>query len=424
MLRIGQKFSSGGRVTIRMALVGVVMSAGLLAGCAGRPGADALDVVSTTVPGASEHVILVASSRARDPKPGVFYNGERTPALSFAKVDITVPPTHKPGMTEIPRGQPNPATDMTVREAIYRDTPQEFTNDLKAQLALRPKGEKTVFLFVHGYNTLFSEALYRFTQMAEDSKSTAVPVMFTWASRGSVADYVYDNNSATSARDRLEETINLIFDSGAERVSIMAHSMGNWVTVEALRQIQISGRGLPKDRIGNIILAAPDIDVDVFKSQLRRFGKPAKPFIVIVSRDDKALAFSDFIAGDKPRLGAFTNDAELVELGAVVVDMTNVKSTDGFNHSKFAQLAELAPELRGVMARARPEASQEELMKKLGLSGIHFAGADTSQLRSVAGASLPTRSAATPGASVVPPPEAAAAEDVADKAAAAGALTP
>lgn len=226
MLRIGQKFSSGGRVTIRMALVSVVMSAGLLAGCAGRPGADALDVVSTTVPGASEHVILVASSRARDPKPGVFYNGERTPALSFAKVDITVPPTHKPGMTEIPRGQPNPATDMTVREAIYRDTPQEFTNDLKAQLALRPKGEKTVFLFVHGYNTLFSEALYRFTQMAEDSKSTAVPVMFTWASRGSVADYVYDNNSATSARDRLEETINLIFDSGAERVSIMAHSMG------------------------------------------------------------------------------------------------------------------------------------------------------------------------------------------------------
>lgn len=277
---------------------------------------------------------------------------------------------------------------------------------------------------MHGYNTLFSEALYRFTQMAEDSKSTAVPVMFTWASRGSVADYVYDNNSATSARDRLEETINLIFDSGAERVSIMAHSMGNWVTVEALRQIQISGRGLPKDRIGNIILAAPDIDVDVFKSQLRRFGKPAKPFIVIVSRDDKALAFSDFIAGDKPRLGAFTNDAELVELGAVVVDMTNVKSTDGFNHSKFAQLAELAPELRGVMARARPEASQDELMKKLGLSGIHFAGADTSQLRSVAGASLPTRSAATPGASVVPPPEAAAAEDVADKAAAAGALTP
>jgi len=44
------------------------------------------------------------------------------------------------------------------------------------------------------------------------------------------------------------------------------------------------------------VLAAPDIDIDVFKSEMRRFGKPRKPFFIIVSRDDKALRFSDFIA--------------------------------------------------------------------------------------------------------------------------------
>lgn len=352
----------------------VAFLAPVLAGCASRPGADALSVIEGPEAGTTEHVILVASSRARDPQPGVFYSGERTPALSFAKVEMTVPPNHKPGMVESPKqSPPNPATDMVVREAVYRDTPQEFASDLKSELAKWPAGKRQAVIFVHGYNTLFSEALYRLTQMAEDSKAPGVPVLFTWASRGSVGDYVYDNNSATAARDRLEETIRLVFDSGADQVSIVAHSMGNWVTVEALRQIQISGKPLPANKIGNIVLAAPDIDVDVFKSQLKRFGKPAKPFIVIVSRDDKALAFSDLIAGDKPRLGAYTNDSDLVELGAVVIDMTEVKSSDGLNHSKFAQLAEMAPELRGMIMRAQSKVGAASSVE---IAGIHFSGID------------------------------------------------
>ncbi|MDG7304719.1 alpha/beta hydrolase, partial [Streptococcus pneumoniae] len=95
-------------------------------------------------------------------------------------------------------------------------------------LARRPAGKRNVFIFVHGYNTMFSEALYRLAQMATDSDAPAVPVLFTWASRATTEGYVYDNNSATAARDQLEETIRLAFGSGADQVSILAHSMGNW----------------------------------------------------------------------------------------------------------------------------------------------------------------------------------------------------
>jgi esterase/lipase superfamily enzyme len=136
--------------------------------------------------------------------------------------------------------------------------------------------------------------------------------------------------------------------------------MGNWVTVEALRQIKISAKLPPMKKLGAVVLAAPDIDIDVFKSQMRRFGKPRKPFFVIVSRDDKALRFSDFIAGGKERLGSYSNDAELTALGAVVIDLTDVKATDRSNHAKFAQLAEIAPEMRqvfegGVATQGKPE---------------------------------------------------------------------
>lgn len=365
-----------------------------LGGCADRPGPDALTPIAmTAVPGAKPQTILVASTRARDPRPGTFYNGERAP-LSFATVQMSVPPAHKPGAIEWPKAQPgNPETDMVVREAIYRDTPQQFLGELNAELAKRPKGQKKVFVFIHGYNTQYAEALYRLSQMAADSGGEGVPVLFTWASRATTEAYVYDNNSATAARDALEETLRLAFASNAEEVSLLAHSMGNWVTVEALRQIRISGKGLPVERVGQVILAAPDIDVDVFKSQLKRFGKPAKPFVVIVSRDDKALGFSDFIAGGKTRLGAYTNDTELVDLGAVVIDMTDVKALDSFNHGKFAQLAAMAPELRGRLAQ---QAGSGALPSTVQMEGVHIVGLD--------------RVSAIPGTQPAPAPAPAAAQ--------------
>jgi esterase/lipase superfamily enzyme len=176
-------------------------------------------------------------------------------------------------------------------------------------------------------------------------------VLFTWASRGKATAYVYDLNSATAARDGLEHTLRLLLRSNAEKVNVLAHSMGNWVTVEAFRQIRISGDLPPASKIGTILLAAPDIDIDVFKSQLRRFGKPQKPFYVVLSQDDRALFLSRAIAGGVTRVGDSADTAELTALGASVIDLTDVKATDATNHDKFVQLASVAPQLSGILAQ-------------------------------------------------------------------------
>jgi esterase/lipase superfamily enzyme len=324
----------------------------LLSGCASRPEVGALLSNYQLSAEGRDHTILVATTRARDPRPGTYFSGERSQSVNYATLTVAVPPTHVPGKIEWPSRAPgNPMTDFVVRDAAYLDSEREFVRALNAQLAMRPPSKRKVFVFIHGYNTMFAEGLYRFTQIVDDANAPAVPVLFTWASRGKVAGYVYDSNSATAARDELEHTLRLVFASNATEVNILAHSMGNWVTVEALRQIKISANKPPIHKLGAIVLAAPDIDIDVFKAQMRRFGKPRKPFFVVVSHDDKALRFSDFIAGGKERLGAYTNDAELTALGAVVIDMTDVKANDPSNHAKFAQLAEIAPEMRLVLAR-------------------------------------------------------------------------
>ncbi len=333
-------------------VLAIVLVAFSFVGCASRPETGFLSAVALTSPGAVDHTLLVATTRQRDDRPGTLFNGDRASALDYAELTVSIPPNHKQNEIEwasTPPGDPN--VNFVVRDEKYLDGDKAFLQALNAQLALRPPGSRNVFLFVHGFNTMFAEAVYRGAQLAHDSQARGVPVLFTWASRGQATAYVYDLNSATAARDGLEHTLRLLLRSNAEKVNVLAHSMGNWVTVEAFRQIRLSGDLPPASRIGTIVLAAPDIDIDVFKSQLRRFGKPQKPFYVVLSQDDRALFLSKTIAGGVTRVGDSADTAELAALGATVIDLTDVKADDATNHDKFVQLASVAPELRGILAR-------------------------------------------------------------------------
>ena len=196
---------------------------------------------------------------------------------------------------------------------------------------------------MHGYNTRFEEAVYRFAQIVHDAHVDVAPVLFTWPSGGNAVDYVYDRDSAMYSRDALETVLQaLTKNPNVGSISILAHSMGNYLTVEALRQMSIRDHGLPP-KIRDVMLASPDIDVDVFRRQIAEIdAEPrATQFTLFVSRDDKALGLSSFLARDSTRLGALDPTKEpyssMLEQARVnVVDLTNVASNDSANHSKFA----------------------------------------------------------------------------------------
>ena len=82
---------------------------------------------------------------------------------------------------------------------------QSFINEVNRELAKRPPGQRTVLVFIHGYNTSTSDAVLRLGQFVEDSGFTGVPVLFTWASAAQVPRYVYDLNSALIARVKIKE---------------------------------------------------------------------------------------------------------------------------------------------------------------------------------------------------------------------------
>ncbi len=343
------------RITMpaRMAMLALFLS--ILAGCAGlpasQPGRTGQPVQAVY---SSEH-LFVATTRARVDDAKVLFSGERGDGVDYASVNVSIPPTHKPGALEIPRyGNPSPDRHFTISDRQYIDNGDNLRHAIDAELAGRQENGRDVLLFVHGYNTGFTDSVLRFSQFAHDAGFTGTLVLFTWASRGSAVEYFYDRESATIARDGLEKTLRLLSRSKARKIHIMAHSMGNWVTMESLRQLQIAGDATLGGKIGEVVLASPDIDVDVFKAQMQRVGRPAKPYNLLISKDDRALNLSQKLSGNLPRIGNYARDEEITDLGIVVYDLTAVKSDDSLRHGKFAQ----APEIVRLLGNRLNKGSQ------------------------------------------------------------------
>jgi esterase/lipase superfamily enzyme len=364
------------------AWAGATVLAIALGGCAGRPSGN-LVAVSASAPCASAIDMLVATTRAEDlSPPGIMFSGERGRGLAFADIVVSIPPdaARKVGEVQWPASIPgDPARDFVTLRAERLDLSQAVA---AFDRRLRAEPSRHVLLFVHGYNTRFEEAVYRFAQIAHDAGAPVAPVLFTWPSRGKLFDYVYDRESATYSRDGLEAVLQaMVSDPNVGSISILAHSMGNFVAVEALRQMAIRNRAL-SPKIRDIMLAAPDIDVDVFRREVAEIeaSDRSPPITLFVSQDDHALDLSRRLAGDEPRLGAINPNAEpyrtiLEKVRVNVVDLTGLNSDDALNHAKFAQ----SDVVKAIGARLAAGQTLTDARRTLGerLGGIAQGAAET-----------------------------------------------
>lgn len=277
--------------------------------------------------------IFVATSRKRSDNLSLPYSSERSPTLNFARVDIGIPPSHKNGEVEKSSTKPNLARDFAATTFQPYDNGQVFIDKINAELARRPANQRELFLFIHGYNNNFADSVFRTAQIANDFGLPAVAVHYSWPSAGSLGLYVYDRDSAIYGRDGLAETLKLLAKTKATKILLVGHSMGSYVVMEALRELVQTGHRDVFNRMSGVMLAAPDIDIDVFQSQVADIGQLPRPFTVLVSRADTALNISGRITGGHPRVGDGSSIEILRKLGIVVLDASDL---DGGQHGVFA----------------------------------------------------------------------------------------
>lgn len=331
-------------MSVRRRLSGILIGVSLalvLSACGGRP-TGVLQPVAAVDVGGSTVDLLVATTRAPSPVPGELFSGDRSPRLSITDITVSIPPPgyHQPGRVEWPKKvPPDPRREFATLEI----------NPLPSMAAVRQWGKEhrrpggRVLLFVHGFNNRYEDAVFRFAQIVHDSRADVTPVLFTWPSSATVFGYNYDRESTNYSRDALEEVLQVISkEPGVEEVTILAHSMGTWLVMESLRQMAIRD-GKVASGIKNVVLASPDIDVDVFARQWIELGKEKPNFTVFVSQDDRALTLSRRLAGNVDRLGQINPNAEPYKSaiaksgGLSIIDLTTVSDeNDALNHSKFA----------------------------------------------------------------------------------------
>ena len=206
-------------------------------------------------------------------------------------------------------------------------------------------------IFAHGFNTNFQEALFRLVQMSTDARIDGKPVLFAWPSQGRATGYTADQESVALSRDDFAELLTILAaNPGVGRITVVAHSLGGWLVVEALQQLRkIAGKRQVINRL-NVILVSPDVDVDTFRQQIEVIGPMSPPMTLLVATDDRALALSRRISGSSARVGALNVNNLRVKEAALrmriqIVDISTVSSWSRFNHDRHVNLAALYPVL-------------------------------------------------------------------------------
>jgi esterase/lipase superfamily enzyme len=210
------------------------------------------------------------------------------------------------------------------------------------------KNSDEALVFVHGYNTSFDDSLYRMAQIIWDLQYHGVAVLYSWASRGKLLSYSYDRESVLIDSSNFIELLKMLeTEHGIRHVHVLAHSMGNLLVMDALRD----QAKLPNPvKVSELVMAAPDVDRDFFTMNAPQIRKITAGMTLYASAADKALVISRRLAGGIPRAGDVPPEGPIVLPQLDSIDVTAVGSDlFGLDHDTFAGTRSVMTDIHALL---------------------------------------------------------------------------
>jgi esterase/lipase superfamily enzyme len=295
-----------------------------------------------------------------NPKPEKYFGSDLIPPhsdLNLGICKVSIPTNHEYATLESYRylkfeTENNPEEHVKVLKL----TTLAETNFISALQSRIQKSEgKEIFVFIHGYNVSFDDAVRRTAQLAYDLKvddKRGAPIVYSWPSRKKFFSYVPDETNIRATAPRLQKFLEMLAaSSGAKHIHLLAHSMGSQGLSEALNGIGL--RAPSRKLFDQVIFAAPDVDVNLFQLHLRNITNLAERITLYACTGDKALLTSRKVHGGLTRLGLFLG------LGAVIdtVDVTTLRQRDFIEHSYYGDVGVV---LRDIQKLLRCRCSAEK----------------------------------------------------------------
>lgn len=276
-----------------------------------------------------------------------FFGPEPDPSgtLHYGVCWVSIPEQHRAGSLERPGWlhEEDQLLHVTIR-GLFSCGEDEMRANI-ATMASR-SARNDAFVFIHGYNVKFNDAAMRAAQIAYDFNFLGAPILYSWSSGGTLLDYVHDAENVADTVDRLHDFLaNVVLKTGASRIHLVAHSMGNRALVAVLKRFAAEGHG---PLFGEVVLAAPDVSRSSFNARHAASIRPlASRISLYASSDDRALLASRKLSSH-PRLGQSGSD-RFLDPAINTIDASGV-DTDMLAHSYFANARSVIDDLARVLA--------------------------------------------------------------------------
>jgi esterase/lipase superfamily enzyme len=240
-------------------------------------------------------VFFATTRKSEGNTPSTMFGANRD-KTRFGVSWVSIPREHEAGELEEPSILTFTFREDPAKHVVLLDvkmTPKEqWYADLKASIA--DGGLNQAFVFIHGYNVTFEDASRRTAQIKYDLGFSGPAILFSWPSHGKTSHYLADEaNAEWSAPQLADLLVDLRRRTGAATIHLIAHSLGNRVLSRAMERIDLDPAIKPKPLFSQVILAAPDMDADVFREQLApRMLRLARGITLYGSTDDRAILAS------------------------------------------------------------------------------------------------------------------------------------
>jgi len=291
------------------------------------------------------------------------FSSERSQTVRYGTCDVVIPSNHEfgsLGSTWIYRKITGSDDPVQLQRINVQDEPL-FWSGLKEALSRLPPGRRDALVFIHGFNVSFEQAAIRCAQVGFDLKITGATAFFSWPAS---VNYVADGSSIDASEGPITDFLTRFArDVGAENVHILAHSMGNRGLLRAVDRIAAHASAQSKVRFGQIFLAAPDVDVEVFKMLASAYPKVSKRTTLYMSAKDKALQLSTGISNFQ-RVGLYPPPTIVNGIDTVYVPFVNLLSVFELDHSYFGEAAGVLHDMFDLVRSNRSPADRQRIAQE------------------------------------------------------------
>lgn len=228
---------------------------------------DANQQNSESVKGSAPHFIVpVLYAFGQISRDAATTHDARNPVgIQYGKSRVTIQ-TELGVKTQLIKGI-KPVSSLDARMSSSSRIPlneYDFEANIRRNLLYKPKQERTIVLFVHGFYTSFDEAVERTALVALQLGIPAVPVAYVWPSANQLTGYLHDEDVAHASEIPFSKFLQSLLDHNPDaNVVIVCHSMGSRVVAGALTELIREHNDL--GGLSHVIFAAADIPISTFQ---------------------------------------------------------------------------------------------------------------------------------------------------------------